>query len=462
MTAQRGRGRRGRVLDVEGSDREDGHLSSPQQRTRIAIACQGGGSHTAFTAGVLKRLFGSTESAGYESSGSAAPRAARCAPCSRGTPRGRTASRRGSAGRFWVDNSASTPVEQVVNNWLLGGRRAAERRARAGHQPLRQPDRGAGASSALLVGHARLRRIERRPGRAPDAADRRGRRAVRAVPRLQQPPRGHHRRYRLASAAIPSLFPLPSPADGGTTGTGCSRRTRRSGSSSTPPDEIWVIQINPTAIPRAAHAPRDRRPAQRARRQPVAVPGAALHREDRPTARGRRCSRPGGRYRHIVVRIIELSRSRSSPCSGPSSKLNRDPGSSRSSSARARSRPKSSSRAGLRGRLGPPRGADADGRRRRSRPAPRPRSPSAARCAARRRSTDFLCDHFASGVCMDLSRKQVVRDHVTWTARGVVDGAGAVVAGLRGDLPRSGGHQPRAGRSGLGARFQRAALGQAY
>jgi predicted acylesterase/phospholipase RssA len=26
------------------------------ERTRVAIACQGGGSHTAFTAGVLKRL----------------------------------------------------------------------------------------------------------------------------------------------------------------------------------------------------------------------------------------------------------------------------------------------------------------------------------------------------------------------------------------------------------------------
>ena len=36
------------------------------QRRRIAIACQGGGSHTAFTAGVLTRLFGSDEIDGYE------------------------------------------------------------------------------------------------------------------------------------------------------------------------------------------------------------------------------------------------------------------------------------------------------------------------------------------------------------------------------------------------------------
>ena len=31
-------------------------LDAPGESKRVAIACQGGGSHTAFTAGVLKRL----------------------------------------------------------------------------------------------------------------------------------------------------------------------------------------------------------------------------------------------------------------------------------------------------------------------------------------------------------------------------------------------------------------------
>ena len=35
-------------------------------RLRVAIACQGGGSHTAFTAGVLTRLLGAEELAGVE------------------------------------------------------------------------------------------------------------------------------------------------------------------------------------------------------------------------------------------------------------------------------------------------------------------------------------------------------------------------------------------------------------
>ena len=33
---------------------------------RVAIACQGGGSHTAFTAGVLRRLFDSDDIARYD------------------------------------------------------------------------------------------------------------------------------------------------------------------------------------------------------------------------------------------------------------------------------------------------------------------------------------------------------------------------------------------------------------
>ena len=35
-------------------------------RRRVAIACQGGGSHTAFTAGVLKGLLRAEEPTGYE------------------------------------------------------------------------------------------------------------------------------------------------------------------------------------------------------------------------------------------------------------------------------------------------------------------------------------------------------------------------------------------------------------
>jgi len=51
-----------RNLAVTGTDGGTG-------QRRVVIACQGGGSHTAFTAGVLKRLLGARDLAGYQVSG---------------------------------------------------------------------------------------------------------------------------------------------------------------------------------------------------------------------------------------------------------------------------------------------------------------------------------------------------------------------------------------------------------
>src|SRR5215207_6769699 len=90
-------------------------------RIRVAIACQGGGSHTAFTAGVLKRLLGAEELTGYEVVGlSGTSGGAVCALLAwsallDGDP--------AAAGRlledFWADNSATTPLEQLVNAWVV-------------------------------------------------------------------------------------------------------------------------------------------------------------------------------------------------------------------------------------------------------------------------------------------------------------------------------------------------------
>jgi len=87
---------------------------------RVVIACQGGGSHTAFTAGVLKRLLGAEELVGYQVAGlSGTSGGAVCALLAwyalvEGDPV--------RAGRlldqFWVDNSARRPVEMLVNTWI--------------------------------------------------------------------------------------------------------------------------------------------------------------------------------------------------------------------------------------------------------------------------------------------------------------------------------------------------------
>src|SRR5687768_12357284 len=88
---------------------------------RVAIACQGGGSHTAFTAGVLGRLLRAEELAGYEVVGlSGTSGGAVCALLAwHNLLRGDAAGAVEDLDAFWRDNSATAPLEQVVNNWTV-------------------------------------------------------------------------------------------------------------------------------------------------------------------------------------------------------------------------------------------------------------------------------------------------------------------------------------------------------
>src|SRR4029450_12075015 len=84
---------------------------------RGAIACQGGGSHTAFTAGVLGRLLGADELDRYEIVGlSGTSGGAVCALLAW------TAVADGDPGRandllrgFWADNAATSPPDRMWN-----------------------------------------------------------------------------------------------------------------------------------------------------------------------------------------------------------------------------------------------------------------------------------------------------------------------------------------------------------
>ena len=87
----------------------------------MAIACQGGGSHTAFTAGVLKRLLGAEELDGYEVVGLSGTSGG--AVCALLAWSALLEDDPAAAGRlleaFWADNSATTPMEQLVNAWVV-------------------------------------------------------------------------------------------------------------------------------------------------------------------------------------------------------------------------------------------------------------------------------------------------------------------------------------------------------
>lgn len=94
---------------------------------RIAIACQGGGSHTAFTAGVLKELLRAEAKGDYHIAAlSGASGGAICAALAwfglikqsrREWDYKRTIQ---FIDTFWHDNSALLPWEQVWNNWTTG------------------------------------------------------------------------------------------------------------------------------------------------------------------------------------------------------------------------------------------------------------------------------------------------------------------------------------------------------
>ena len=119
-------------------------MTSSGRRKRIAIACQGGGSHTAFTAGVLERLLGAEELAGYEVVGlSGTSGGAVCALLAwsallDGDPRRPPAAAGGVLGRQLRHHPARAAGQRLGG---LGACHAAEPGRCAGGQPVRHPGR---------------------------------------------------------------------------------------------------------------------------------------------------------------------------------------------------------------------------------------------------------------------------------------------------------------------------------
>ncbi|MGH3101362.1 MAG: patatin-like phospholipase family protein, partial [Thermoleophilia bacterium] len=300
--------------------------------TRVAIACQGGGSHTAFTAGVLKRLLApeALDEAGVEVVGlSGTSGGAVCALLAwsallDGDPE--------AAGKlledFWADNSATTPAEQLVNAWVVWAARLENLVVLPAVSPY--------DTWTSVTGLEEFRRmLERRVdfGRlAAGAGDAAPMLLVGAVDVLS----GEFKAFNshrdaitadmiLASAAIPNLF-RSVRVDGGTYWDGLfSQNPPVRELVDTRPDELWVIQINPRrwdGEPQTMVEIADRRNELSG--------NLSLHQElgfiekiDQLLAEGRLAD--DGRYKQIVVRVIELARPRLSRSLGTASKLNRDP-----------------------------------------------------------------------------------------------------------------------------------------
>jgi NTE family protein len=235
-------------------------------RSRVAIACQGGGSHTAFTAGVLQGALGGLPSdvdvvALSGTSGGAICAALAWSALVRGEPQRAIRTLQ----EFWDAMSASDPWDQVANQSLITFMSLRDRMVLPEVSPYHLPTWGAERFRAILDQYfdfAKLRELARRPG-APILR-------IGAVEVLT----GHFELFAgeeicaeclLASAAIPELFQAVAVPGRGLYWDGLF--------SQNPPihhlmdhhiDELWLVQINPSTcarVPTETHEILDRRNA---------------------------------------------------------------------------------------------------------------------------------------------------------------------------------------------------------
>jgi NTE family protein len=218
--------------------------------TRVAIACQGGGSHTAFTAGVLKGLLPELEPE-YEvvglsgtSGGAVSAFAAWNGICTGGPDAVRE-----RLDSVWADIAARSPAELATNGWVQLGARLRNAGA-----PL--PEFSPYDLPMATWGQDQLRRVIERNIEV--------RRCRRLLDREDTPElvigavdvnSGRFETFVdgeitvdavLASAAVPNLF--PAVEIGGHyywDGLFSQNPPVRDLMSDQHPDELWVIQINP-------------------------------------------------------------------------------------------------------------------------------------------------------------------------------------------------------------------------
>ncbi len=235
-------------------------------KTRVAIACQGGGSHTAFTAGVLEGLMESLPAdvdvvALTGTSGGAICASLAWSGLVRNDRKFAVDKLRG----FWDAMSATDPVDRVVNETLMCITGLRDLMVMPDISPYNLPTWGEERFREMLNEYFdfdELRKLARKPG-APLLE-------IGAVEVLS----GHFEVFTgedlseeciLASAAIPELFRAVSVPGRGVFWDGLF--------SQNPPihdlirlriDELWLIQINLSTCPRVpteTHEIMDRRNA---------------------------------------------------------------------------------------------------------------------------------------------------------------------------------------------------------
>jgi len=220
---------------------------------RIAIACQGGGSHTAFTAGVLKRILKEEKNKFDIVAFSGTSGGAICALLAW---YGLLANYKKKSIRlldsFWQDNSARSYWERIMNEWILWSARMPELMAIPAMSPYSYPPWAQDYLKTLLEKHVEF--------------DKLGTLIKKSSPKLfiggvdvssgefkvfKSDARNHEISAGaiLASAAIPTLFRAVHIDNkiywDGLFSQNPPLKDFIKGHYEDKPDEIWIIQINP-------------------------------------------------------------------------------------------------------------------------------------------------------------------------------------------------------------------------
>jgi NTE family protein len=221
--------------------------------TRVAIACQGGGSHTAFTAGVLRGLFSRWDGTRYDLVGiSGASGGAFCAITAwYGLLTGGPSTAARLLDGVWTDLAATDPLDRAINDWTV-------RTARIQDSGVPFPRISPYDLPSSTAGQARIRRVLERyvdfdaiPGLCT-------RDAPRLVVGTVDVNGGEFETFVdeavtpeavLASAAVPDLFPGVE-IHGHLHWDGLFSQNPPvndlfDGGGDRKPEELWIVQINP-------------------------------------------------------------------------------------------------------------------------------------------------------------------------------------------------------------------------
>ena len=296
---------------------------------RVVIACQGGGSHTAFTAGVLSRLLQEVSHSHDVVGLSGTSGGAVCAllawyalrdgdPAGAGlcslnsgptTPPPRRSSRSSTPRSWWRATCSSSSSHLRSARMTTCFQKPPPRSSSkcCGEGGLRAARHSSGDDEPLLLVGA----VDVLSGEFRVFDSRRDRISAETI---------------LASAAIPTLF-RSVHLDGGTYWDGLfSQNPPIRELVDVHPDELWVIQINPKE-----RAGEPKTVLDIADRRNELAGNLSLYQElhfiekiDQMLDAGLLAA--GGKYKSIMVRVIELSPSRIPRSLGAASKLNRDPG----------------------------------------------------------------------------------------------------------------------------------------